>query len=73
MPELVRGNLNRTRNIVDLIWTIYGKGSMLVCERCGEFPCNPQHPAHEGKRGQLAGKKLPVEISALIRRASELP
>lgn len=70
MPELVRGNLERTRNIVDLIWTIYGKGSMLVCEQCHEFPCNPAHPAHDGKRGQLAGKKLPPEICDLLRRAS---
>ena len=67
MPELVRGNLDRTRNIVDLIWTIYGKGSMLVCEVCKDFPCNPEHPAHEGKRGQLAGKKLPPAICEAIR------
>jgi hypothetical protein len=61
-PELVRGNLERTRNIADLIWTIYGKGSMLVCEQCREFPCNPRHPVHAGKRRQLAGKKLPAEL-----------
>ncbi len=67
MPELVRGNLERTRNIVDLIWTIYGKGSMLVCEQCGEFPCNPEHPSHEGKRGQLAGKHLPPALAEAIR------
>ncbi len=72
MAELVRGNLNRTRNIVDLVWTIYGQGSMLVCEQCREFPCNPEHPAHEGKRGQLAGRKLPPEVGALIRKASVL-
>lgn len=72
MPELVRGNLERTRNIVDLIWTIYGKGSQLVCEQCHEFPCNPEHPAHDGKRGQLAGKKLPVEVCDLIREGSAL-
>lgn len=67
-PELVRGNLERTRNIVDLIWTIYGKGSMLVCEQCRGFPCNPQHPVHAGKRGQLAGKKLPAELVEAIRQ-----
>ncbi len=71
-PELVRGNLDRTRNVVDLIWAIYGKGSILVCEQCREFPCNPEHPAHEGKRGQLAGKRLPPEICQLIREGSEL-
>jgi NTP pyrophosphatase (non-canonical NTP hydrolase) len=69
MPELIRGNMGRTRNIVDLIWTIYGKGSMLVCEECGEYPCNPEHPAHLGRRGNLAGKKLPVDICEAIRRA----
>jgi NTP pyrophosphatase (non-canonical NTP hydrolase) len=69
MPELVQGNLNRTRNIVDLIWTIYGKGPMLVCEQCGEFPCNPEHPAHAGKRGQLAGKKLPPALAEAVRQA----
>jgi NTP pyrophosphatase (non-canonical NTP hydrolase) len=72
MPELVRGNLNRTQNVVDLIWTIYGKGSMLVCEHCREFPCNPEHSAHVGKRGQLAGKRLPGAVCNLIRRASEI-
>jgi NTP pyrophosphatase (non-canonical NTP hydrolase) len=66
MPELIRGNLERTRNIVDLIWTIYGKGSMLVCEKCKEFPCNAEHPAHTGKRGQLAGKKLPPALAEAI-------
>lgn len=72
MPELVRGNLERTSNIVDLIWTIYGKGSMLVCEQCREFPCNPAHPAHEGKRGQLAGKKLSPEVCELLHAGSAL-
>jgi hypothetical protein len=72
MPELVRGNLARTSNIVDLIWTIYGKGSMLVCERCHEFPCNPQHPAHEGKRGNLAARKLPSDIMEAIRNSQLL-
>jgi NTP pyrophosphatase (non-canonical NTP hydrolase) len=72
MPELVRGNLERTRNIVDLIWTIYGKGSILVCEQCREFPCNPAHPAHEGKRGQLGGKKLAPEICELLLAGSAL-
>jgi NTP pyrophosphatase (non-canonical NTP hydrolase) len=67
MPELVRGNLARTRNIVDLIWTIHGKGSMLVCERCREFPCDPDHPAHAGKRGRLASRKLPPAIVTAIR------
>ena len=72
MPELVRGNLERTRNIVDLIWTIYGKGSMLVCEQCGEYPCNPEHAAHSGKRGQLAGKNLPPGLCEAIRNANLL-
>jgi NTP pyrophosphatase (non-canonical NTP hydrolase) len=72
MPELVRGNLERTRNIVALIWTIYGKGSMLVCEQCKEFPCNPDHPAHEGKRGQLAGKHLPPALVEAIRSGKGL-
>jgi hypothetical protein len=69
MPELVRGNMERIRNIVDLIWTMYGKGSMLVCEECGEYPCNPEHPAHTGRRGNLAGKKLPPAICEAIRTA----
>jgi NTP pyrophosphatase (non-canonical NTP hydrolase) len=71
-PELVRGNLDRTRNIVDLIWTIYGKGSVLVCEQCREFPCNPNHPAHEGKRGLLAGKKLRSEVCELLLKGSQI-
>jgi NTP pyrophosphatase (non-canonical NTP hydrolase) len=71
-PELVRGNLDRTRNIVDLIWTIYGKGSVLVCEQCHEFPCNPNHPAHEGKRGLLAGKKLSPEVCDLLLKGSQI-
>ncbi len=71
-PELVRGNLDRTRNIVDLLWTIYGKGSILVCEHCRELPCNPEHPAHAGKRGQLAGKRLSPEVCDLLRQGSEL-
>jgi NTP pyrophosphatase (non-canonical NTP hydrolase) len=69
IPELVRGNMERIRNIVDLIWTMYGKGSMLVCEECGEYPCNPEHPAHAGRRGNLAGKKLPPAICEAIRSA----
>jgi NTP pyrophosphatase (non-canonical NTP hydrolase) len=69
MPELVRGNMERIRNIVDLIWTMYGKGSMLVCEECREYPCNPEHPAHAGRRGNLAGKKLPPAICEAIRTA----
>jgi hypothetical protein len=32
--EMIRGNLEPARNIVDLIWTIHGKGSTLVCEQC---------------------------------------
>ncbi len=71
-PELVRGNLDRTRNIVDLIWTIYGKGSILVCEQCKEFPCNPDHPAHEGKRGLLAGKKLGPDVCELLLKGSQI-
>jgi NTP pyrophosphatase (non-canonical NTP hydrolase) len=69
IPELVRGNMERVRTIVDLIWTMYGKGSMLVCEECGEYPCNPEHPAHAGRRGNLAGKKLPTAICDAIRSA----
>ena len=72
IPELVRGNMERIHNIVDLIWTIYGKGSMLVCEECREYPCNPEHPAHAGRRGNLAGKKLPPAICDAIRGASLL-
>jgi len=71
-PELVRGNLDRTRNIVDLIWTIYGKGAVLVCEQCKELPCNPNHPAHKGKRGLLAGKRLSPEVCDLLLQGSQI-
>lgn len=44
-----------TRSMAYLVWTVYGRGDHLACERCGESVCDQSPETHGNKRGYLEG------------------
>jgi NTP pyrophosphatase (non-canonical NTP hydrolase) len=70
--ELVKGTLDITNNVVELIWAIYDQDkSGLKCEKCKQRPCNSEAPAHKGKHGCLSGNISDNSKRTSLLEASE--
>lgn len=51
--EILDKIVDNTKNLVDIIWLVHKSDDILVCEKCGESPCNPNSEKHKGKRGYI--------------------
>jgi len=58
VSPVVKGILNDTSNMADLIWLTYGKDNLLACEKCGQRECNQESPFHKQDSGHLWGDKV---------------